>query len=143
MSLRLPSFVTRALLRLAMRVIARDPDFAIGDGYLYRWHLLRSRFACLYVHVIAADDDHALHDHRSWNVSLLLAGGYAEHTPGGTRIRTAGDVVVRRATDLHRLQLLDGVATTLFFTGPHRRAWGFQTPEGWVRHDLYVHEREQ
>lgn len=144
--MRLPNALRWLLLRAVYRVtFARDPDFVLPD-YLMRWYLLRSkRWGCLYIHVITgSDDDRALHDHRSWNVSVLLEGGYLEHLQDGDRrVRIEGDVVARRATTRHRLELLDGShVITLFATGPHLRTWGFWTREGWVPHDQFAQERD-
>lgn len=64
---------------------------------------------------------------------MILAGGYVEHRPGGVSRRCLpGDVVRRRAEDLHRLELLKSSAWTLVVTGPIRRQWGFQTEDGWI-----------
>lgn len=116
-------------------ILERAPDFVIGDDYLRRWWVIpRNPFANIYLHWInRSDDDRALHDHSWDNVSVLLSGGYREHTPDGTFDRSAGDVVQRKATDLHRLELVDGQpALSLFITGPKVREWGFDCPNGWV-----------
>ncbi len=138
-AVRTPHVLRRLIARAACRVIsARDPDFVLPD-YLMRWHVLRSRWGCLYIHVITgSDDDRALHDHRSWNVSILLHGAYLEHLQGDVRVRIEGDLVARRAATPHRLQLLDGHALTLFVTGPHQRDWGFVTDDGWVQHERFL-----
>lgn len=141
--MRIPWLLRRVLLRRARRVIYdRKPDFEL-PGYLRRWHLVRTRWGCLYVHqIFGSDDDRALHDHRSWNVSVLLRGDYWEHLPDEVRLRTAGAVVARRATTPHRLELPIGqTATTLFLTGPHQRDWGFVTEAGWVQHVAFLEAR--
>lgn len=142
--MRIPSVLRNALLRAAHRVmISRQPDFVL-PGYLLRWHLVRTRWGSLYVHrIIGSDDDRALHDHRSWNVSVLLAGEYCEHLQAGEKhVRSAGDVVARRAITPHRLELRDGLhALTLFITGPHQRDWGFVTEAGWVQHVAFLEAR--
>lgn len=122
-------------------MVSRPPDFVL-PGYLLRWHLVRTRWGCLYVHrIIGSDDDRALHDHRSWNVSLLLAGEYREHLQGYIVLRDAGDVVPRRATTPHRLELIGQSALTMFLTGPHQRDWGFVTEAGWVQHVAFLEAR--
>ena len=139
----IPDVLRRALLRSALRVInAREPDFEL-PGYLRRWHLVRTRWGCLYVHqIIGSDDDRALHDHRSWNVSVLLRGEYLEHLQDDMHLCIAGDVVARRATTPHRLQLFPRQsAVTLFLTGPHQRDWGFVTEAGWVQHVAFLEAR--
>lgn len=138
----LPRWVHRLLLRAALRVaMAREADFEL-PGYLRRWHLVRTRWGCLYVHqIIGSDDDRALHDHRSWNVSVLLSGSYLEHLMDDARHRMAGDVVARRATTPHRLELTGMPTLTLFLTGPHQRHWGFVTEAGWTRHVEFLEAR--
>lgn len=138
----------RLLVDVAM---ARPPDFVIGgpgDPYIWRWHLFRRRWAPgAYLHrVIRSDDDRALHDHPWWNVSIILAGSYVEHTiaAGGIHVRRTrrpGAVVFRRARAAHRLEITDGDCWTLFLRGPVVRRWGFHCPErGWVFWRDYVAE---
>lgn len=113
---------------------SRDPDFVIGDNYLRRWWVIpRNPFCSVYLHeILHSDDDGALHDHPWDNTSILLSGSYTEHTPAGSFGRKAGDVVDRKAEDSHRLELDEGGrAVTLFITGPRRREWGFDCPQGW------------
>ncbi len=140
--MKIPNSLRLALLHAALRVIyAREPDFVV-PGYLRRWHLVRTRWGCLYVHeIIGSDDDRALHDHRSWNVSVLLGGAYWEHLQGAVRLREHGDVVARRATTPHRLELMTQTTVTLFLVGPHQRDWGFVTEGGWVQHVAFLEAR--
>lgn len=138
---------TRALAELARRLILRPvsrrrPDFVIGpaaDPYMERWWVIpRNRWLNVYLHRIRHDDDdRALHDHPWCNITLVLAGGYLEHTPDGVFRREVGDMVFRRSTALHRLELLavgwarPTQAWSLFVTGPVVRTWGFACPQGW------------
>lgn len=142
--MRLPHWLRRVLLRAALRTIgARPPDFVL-PGYLNRWHLVRTRWGCLYVHqIVGSDDDRALHDHRSWNVSMVLAGVYWEHLPEGPlRYRVAGDIVIRRAATPHRIEISKySSPVTLFLTGPHQRDWGFIVDGQWVRHVEFLEAR--
>ena len=112
------------------------PDFVIGDPtYLQRWFVIpRNEWQNTYLHRgLRDDDDRALHDHPWDNVSLLLTGSYREITPDGTFIREPGALIYRKATDSHRLELVDGKPwVSLFFTGPRVREWGFHCPNGWV-----------
>ena len=110
-------------------------DFVIGDNYLLRWWIIpRNGLYNLYLHEIRkSDDDSAMHDHPWENTSLVISGGYLEHTPEGVFERKAGDIVHRKPTDLHRLEVRPGeTAITLFATGPKVRDWGFECPKGWV-----------
>lgn len=123
-----------------LRFFHRPPDFVIGEGYLLRWWIVpRNRFCNVYLHRInRSDDDRALHDHPWRNLSILLRGAYREVTPEGSRVRRAGAIVLRRATQLHRLEVVDGPVWTLFVTGPRVREWGFQCPQGWVDWSVFT-----
>jgi hypothetical protein len=123
----------------------RDPDLCIapdGEAYLWRWHIVpRNAVANVYFHIQVADDpERPLHDHPWDNTSVILAGGYDEiisttstGSPLEVRRVREGDVVHRKAEEPHRLLLASthGYTMTLFTTGPKRRSWGFQFPDGW------------
>jgi len=146
--MRLPSFITKPLLRWAERVQAsRPPDRRIGPTdapYMERWHIYRNnKLGGLYLHVFHHDDDdRALHDHPFRSLSISIDGEmreiYAENgsDPKDTkqhsaRIVRTGKVVARGGRFSHRMELLTDTATTLFFIGPHFRDWGFHCPRGW------------
>jgi len=140
--MNLPAPITAWLRMRMMRLVARrDPDFVIGsaeDPYLRRWFVIpRNAFFNIYLHhFLRSDDDRALHDHPWWNVSLLIDGGYVEHTipQGGINVRTprvAGQMKFRFASAAHRVELNDGPCWTIFITGPRIRQWGFHCPHGW------------
>jgi len=114
---------------------SREPDFVIGADYLRRWWVIpRNVLQNVYLHEFrASDDDRAFHDHPWANTSIVLEGGYIEHTPEGSFRRYAGDVISRPATALHRVELIDNQpAITLFMSGVFERDWGFACPQGWV-----------
>lgn len=71
------------------------------------------------------------HDHPWSFLTLILAGGYREHTPRGVTFHGPGELLHRPTPWLHRLEL-DRPAWTLVFVGPRKRRWGFQTVTGWV-----------
>lgn len=115
-------------------VMARQPDYIIGGNYMRRWWVVpRNAWCNVYLHhILRSDDDRAFHDHPWDNMSLVIAGRYVEHTPGGAFFRNPGDVVSRKAGDAHRLEILEGEdAVSLFQTGPKVREWGFHCPQGW------------
>lgn len=132
----------------------RQPDFVIGDHsnpYLRRWWIIpRNRWCNVYLHqILRSDDDRALHDHPWWNVSILLRGAYREVIPHPVYPRTtthkrrsAGSIVLRRATALHRLEVARGPVWSLFITGPRVREWGFACPQGWVRWDVFTSPKD-
>ena len=124
-----------AMYLWAQGIMAREPDFVIGDDYLRRWYVLpRNPWLNLYLHQIRkSDDDRAMHDHPWANTSFLIDGCYTEHTPDGVFERNEGDVVSREAGALHRIELPPGSwAISLFATGPKVREWGFACAQGWV-----------
>lgn len=99
----------------------------------------------LYLHrFMRDDDDRALHDHPSWALSLILHGGYIEHTiaAGGIHVRreyAPGCLRFLGTRHAHRIELhrdAEGRAVpcwTLFLFGPSVREWGFHCPvRGWV-----------
>jgi len=114
------------------------PDFVIGlpeDPYLIRWWMIpRNREGNHYRHcILKSDDDRALHDHPWDSVSVVLEGVLKEHlSDGSSRILEIGKPYFRKATDAHRLEVIEGPVWTDFFTGPKVREWGFHCPQGWV-----------
>lgn len=118
-------------------MVSREPDYIIGGAhnpYIKRWWIIpRNPFSNLYLHeTVRSDDDRAMHDHPFDNTSVVLLGGYREHTPEGVYERKPGDVIFRPANSLHRLEIEEGGrSVSLFFTGPKIREWGFQCPQGW------------
>ena len=123
---------------LKSTVDLKDPDFTIthgGDAYLRRWYLRRDENrASIYLHHVVRDDlDRALHDHPWDSCSIILSGGLREILPNNEqRILMPGSITCRNAEDLHRLELLNGLAWTLFITGAKFREWGFQSQDGWM-----------
>lgn len=142
----------------------RAPDQTVDAGngvQMLRWHLWLPKFLLrrgwqLALHKwLQSDHDRALHDHKSWNVSVLLTGRYREwffhpltdpSVLGWVRIpfryiakmRLPFVPYFRRAETPHRIELLGGPIWTLWLRGPARREWGFWTPNGWVHWERYT-----
>lgn len=129
----------------------RPPDFTVGKDYLRRWYLIpRNPFFNVYYHCFTvSDDDRASHDHMYVNVSFLLEGAYKEYTEAGMFEHKQGDLIGRKPTTLHRLELYQDLASvrgeeklqpcwTLFITGPRVREWGFKINGGWMHWEEYV-----
>lgn len=163
---RIPDWLTRKLLRSHGRTTAarkhnvRIPTTETIPAYMHRWWKIRRNalFNIYYHDVFRSDDDLALHDHPWWSFSIVLAGGYYEHTIayGGVHHKKwfgPGSVLFRpHGGSAHRLQLaprmsefnptvpfihLDGrpqelPSKTIFVTGPVLRRWGFHDSEQWV-----------
>lgn len=112
----------------------------IGGAYMRRWCVF-TPWGTVRVHnIMRKDDDRHPHDHPFDFTSFILKGGYVEWRPDGkgTRKFLPGDVVTRKAEDLHIITELLGASTwTLVFAGPLRRRWGFQTEKGWVDSERY------
>lgn len=112
-------------------VVKRYPE---GDRpYLDRYFIGDQRGAERYFahRFHRGDPEAALHDHPWDFATLILVGGYLEHTPDATIERRAGDLVTHKAEDLHRIELTTTPTWTLVRAGPTRRTWGFMEPSGW------------
>jgi hypothetical protein len=107
-----------------------------GDVYMRRWFPGMGQ-RLRYHEILGSDPDRDLHDHPWDFTSKILDGSYLEITPDDERRYGPGDVIKRRATDLHRLVVVDGPVWTAVRTGPVRRHWGFMTADGWVIHYDY------
>ena len=90
------------------------------------------RMSIRFHHLLRSDDDRDLHDHPWDFASLLLTGSYVEVTPDGATEYEAPHLIVKRADELHRIELPDGPVWTYVVTGPVIRRWGFATGGGWV-----------
>lgn len=110
----------------------------IGTDYMRRWQLRLPWCTLRLHHILRSDDDRDFHDHPMDFISLILSGGYIEHTPDGDQRRyLPGDLNRRKAEDLHRLELPDGPVWTFVLAKPFRRVWGFTTEDGWIAADEY------
>jgi 3'-phosphoadenosine 5'-phosphosulfate sulfotransferase (PAPS reductase)/FAD synthetase len=113
------------------------------EGYMDRWWLIpynRFGIAARIHHIKRSDADRHFHDHPWWSISIILRGGYWEWQPGGQRDgvylpdvrrwRGPGSLVLRRATQWHRLELHPVgervmPCWSLFICGRARQEWGF------------------
>jgi hypothetical protein len=157
---RVPDWMLRKLLRehgnytTRRQYDVRIPfDPAVAPYMLRWWRIRKNAFFNIYFHrVLRSDEDRALHDHPWWNFSIVLHGGYYEHTiaAGGVHAKTfypAGSVRFRPSGSFaHRLELerysdqhpapglrgQEKPVLTIFITGPTLRRWGFHHPEQWV-----------
>lgn len=138
------------------KIELREPDFVIrreGWNLIRRWYLKRRKEKGLNVylhHMLQGDPDRDLHDHHSWNISIVLSGMYYEHLEKGViKVRRAGSIIFRRADLLHRITLpVDNTGFpipcwTIFVLGPWFRNWGFKTEHGWIEHEKYLPVEER
>jgi hypothetical protein len=143
------------MMDLIKNISAREPDFYIrgkDNPYILRWYLtdrVPENYKIYLHHILRDDDDRALHDHPADSTSIIISGGYIEHFPDDIKIRRApGQVISRKAEQLHRLELyrdLDGnviPAWTLFTFGPKVRDWGFQCGDRWVPWQQFCDETD-
>ena len=116
------------------------PDRRTGADYMHRYYLFlkdRHKFPFnVTLHKIVRSDDPIFHDHPWPYMTIVLKGGYWEHTPifdeknklvGENRVfKGPGSIVRRGSKEYHWLELdNENPATTLFFMGPQQREWGF------------------
>lgn len=127
-------------------LISGKPHFIIGSSdapYMHRWYLIpRNPWINVYLHKFLRDDeDRALHDHPWSFLSFMVWGAYTEIRPTNIlgelmnwpKTRSAPSIAFRRATDRHRVALIDGrPCWTIVITGPKVREWGFWCPKGFV-----------
>lgn len=114
-----------------------------GEPYIVRWFIWGSKGegdggrAIRLHHILQSDSLRDLHDHPYSFFSIILAGGYLEHTEQGKRRFRPGMINKKEATVLHALEIINKPAWTLVCTGKRKREWGFQTKDGWVRWQEY------
>jgi hypothetical protein len=135
------------------------PDRQTGEDYMHRYYLFlkdRTKFPFnVTLHKIVKSDDPIFHDHPWSYMTVILKGGYWEHTPvfnnDGKKIaefqkwRGPGSVIIRKAKDYHWLELDESVGpvTTLFFMGSQQREWGFlvdstKRKSHWIQWEHYL-----
>ena len=135
------------------------PDRRTGEDYMHRYYLFlkdRKNFPFnLTLHKIVKSDDPIFHDHPWPYLTIILKGGYYEHTPvfdskGNkfaefTQWRGPGSIIFRKAKEYHWLEMDNesGSATTLFIMGPQQRDWGFMTrtrtgKTRWIQWEFYL-----
>ena len=134
------------------------PDRTTGQDYMHRYYIFlkdRKWFPFnVTLHKIVRSDDPIMHDHPWGYMTIILRGGYWEHTPvfnnDGKMIaefqkwRGPGSIIRRKANDYHWLELAEnGTATTLFFMGPQQRDWGFLKNNKWIQHENYLQSVKQ
>lgn len=93
--------------------------------YVIRWRIETPVGSIRLHHWLKPDDDRAFHDHPWWFLTLVLRGGYTDHSPDGEQPVNAGSIHCRPALHRHTVVPYPGGAWTLILTGPKSRAWGF------------------
>jgi hypothetical protein len=110
-----------------------NPD----EPYLERYYILgrQGHQACaLVLHHFLKSDDDKLHTHPWPWFSMVLAGGYWEHTFAGRHWRRPGSIAIRGPLSAHRVELGPFATWTLFGMGPRVHDWFFRVGNQWVSH---------
>ena len=134
----------KLLERLGRKRVILDRESQ--EPYLTRYYLFlkdRKWFPFnIFLHNFHRSDPDDLHDHPWPFITIILRGGYWEHTPKGKFWRGAGTINWAGSKSLHRVELVPEVDTwTMFIPGPTVREWGFIDKGIWKRHDRYLAER--
>ena len=117
-----------------------------NEPYLTRYYLFlkdRRWFPFnVFLHNFHKGDLDDLHDHPWPYCTIILKGGYWEHTAAGERLwRRAGTIRVATPRSLHRIELEPGTDVwTLFIPGPKVREWGFIRNGKWIQHERYLND---
>ena len=119
--------------------------------YLVRYYLFlkdRKTFPFnITLHKILVSDLDDLHDHPWSYFTVILKGGYWEHTPEGKFWRGPGHFRYRPANAVHRLELqVDEQGNeipcwTLFIMGKQVQEWGFIKNGNWIHFEQYLKEK--
>ena len=126
-----------------------------SEPYLERYYIFlkdRKWFPFnAFIHKFLKSDPDDVHDHPWPYATLILKGGYYEHTPifengkmvgETTHWRGPGHFRICTPNSYHRVELKEGVtAWTLFMPGPHKRDWGFLVNNQWIQNEQYMSMR--
>ncbi|MES2810037.1 MAG: hypothetical protein V4619_15505 [Bacteroidota bacterium] len=129
---QLPELKPKRFRLYKKKIITR----ADGAAYLVRYSVFSCRWFAVKVHNILLSDPACPHDHPWSFISLIMRGGYVEHTPTGSKVFGAGSLLYRPADYVHRLEVHQPV-WTLVVTFKKTRPWGFYTKNGWVHWRAY------
>lgn len=125
-------------------ILDRDSN----EPYLVRYYLFlkdRKYFPFnVFLHRFLKSDPDDLHDHPWPFMTVILKGGYWEHTPKGKFWRGPGTVRLASSNALHRVELDPNVPETwtLFFPGPQIKEWGFVKDGTWIDNNTYHEMRK-
>ncbi len=132
-----------------------------GKDYLVRYSLPTKWLPfSIKIHKILLSDDHCLHDHPWLFYSLILKGGYWEHTPPVNQHKIdvtstyngidsvkkwigPGSIIKRPGHWIHRLEITDKPCWTFVITFKKSREWGFFTKQfgflNWSKYNSQEH----
>ena len=135
--------ILKLLEKLGRKRVILDAE---NKPYLTRYYLFlkdRKWFPFnIFLHNFHKGDPDDLHDHPWPFITIILKGGYWEHTPTGKFWRKPGTIRMASSSQLHRVDLEPGIDVwTLFVPGPVIKEWGFMKQGKWIQHDKYLEER--
>lgn len=117
-----------------------------GALHFQRFALLETPWFNIYLHKIyRPDEDGYLHDHPWDFQSLILEGSYTEQNEEGFFPKKPFMMASYKAEYVHKIAAVKRTTLSLVITGPRRRVWGYQTPEGWMDNKTFrkwKHERK-
>ena len=117
------------------------------EPYLERYYLFlkeRETFPFnLFLHKFLKSDPDDLHNHPWPYRTIILKGGYWEHTKEGKFWRGPFTYRYAPANTFHRIELdpLKSSCWTLFIPGRRVQDWGFETEDGLIQHDKYLEQK--
>jgi hypothetical protein len=108
--------------------------------YLYKWILVSTRWAKIYLHKFVADDwSLDLHDHPKRFITIGLRGQYREFTASESKVYRAPWIRSFPAEHAHRLTKIDDKPCwTLAIVLKATRPWGFWHESKWIHWREYV-----
>lgn len=141
-------YIAKISKRLGCSITIKDREGI--DDYLERFYLM-PRWITLglfrvVIHRFWRSDNplDGLHDHPWPYISIILKGGYIEHTICGAVKRLPGDIIFSCANHFHRVELLEENTDTwtLFIMGPRCRKWGFLIDGKWYNWKDWIDRRQ-
>ena len=138
--------LTKGLEKIGRKRIIMDRTDE--EPYLERYYLLfkdRETFPFnIFIHKFLKSDPDDLHDHPWGFRTLILKGGYWEHTEEGKFWRNPGFTQYVTQMHKHRIELKpDCVCWTLFIPYQRIRKWGFYRDEKWIESEEYFQLRKK
>jgi hypothetical protein len=140
------NFLSKLMDKIGRRRVITDRDGIVP--YMERYYIFlkdRKTFPFnITLHKVLVGDEPTLHDHPWSYATLILKGGYWEHTPQGKFWRGPGHFRYRTANDLHWLELNRDAegnelpCWSLFFMGQKAQSWGFVKDGNWIPHEQYL-----
>lgn len=121
-------FVVRKRIRINKTNIHRDDN----EIYMTRWRFDIHPYISFKLHKIMLSDYDCMHDHPWAFISIILRGGYVEHTVKGSKIIHPFSIIKRSAEHKHRLEIHQ-TCWTFVICSKRVREWGFWNSKGFTK----------